>query len=331
MALKVAILGLKGHQGVAVQGISQLPDAELVAVSDSDPALLAGVPSWKCATERTRTYADWRELLEREDIDVVCEAGVDSERSRVIVAAAAKGVHCLTEKPLANSLPELADIRTALEASGIHLSMLLTMRFEPAYRLVREVIAHGAIGDICLATAQKSYRIGNRPEWQRSRQTFSGIIPFIGIHALDLIRWCGGQEFTEVYGACGNTGHPDLGDMEDQGQVLAKLIGGGTASARLDYCRPEKAPTHGDDALRFAGNKGVIEATGCGTRVTLITQDTGLQELQIPAPPGNQFVNFVQSIRGEATCEVPAEDCLRMTEVGLKARASARRGMPYPV
>ena len=331
MALKVAILGLKGHQGIAVQGISQLPDAELVAVSDSDPALLAGVSSWKCATERTRTYTDWRELLEKEEVDVLCEAGVDSERAQIVQAAAARGVHCLTEKPLANSLPELADIRTALKTSGIHLSMLLTMRFEPAYRLVREVIASGAIGDICMATAQKSYRLGNRPEWQRSRQTFSGIIPFIGIHALDLIRWCGGQEFTEVYGACGNTGHPELRDMEDQGQVLAKLAGGGTATARLDFCRPAAAPTHGDDALRFAGNKGVIEATACGTRVVLITHDEAPHELQIPPPPGNQFVNFVQSIRGEAVCEVPTEDCLRMTEVVLKARASARRGMPYPV
>lgn len=331
MALKVAILGLKGHQGVAVQGISQLPDAELVAVSDSDPALLSGVSSWKCATERTRTYVDWRELLEKEEVDVLCEAGVDSERSQIVVAAAAKGVHCLTEKPLANSLPELGDIRTALRTGGIHLSMLLTMRFEPAYRLVREVISSGAIGDVCMATSQKSYRLGNRPEWQRSSKTFSGILPFIGIHALDLIRWCGGQEYTEVYAACGNTGHPELGDMEDQGQILAKLAAGGTATARLDFCRPAAAPTHGDDALRFAGNKGVIEATACGTRVVLITQEQGPKELEIPAAPGNQFVNFVESIRGDAACDVPAEDCLRMTEVVLKARASARRGMPYPV
>lgn len=331
MSLNVAVAGLKGHQGVILDGIAQMPDARLVAVWDDNPDALAGVSGWKCADEDTRTYSSWEEMLDKERIDILGEAGVDSERHRVLIAAAQKGIHCISEKPLASSLPDLADLRRAVDAAGVHVSMLLTMRFEPAYRAVRAVIQAGDIGEVCLATFQKSYRLGNRPAWQRDKATFSGIIPFIGIHALDTTRWCTGREYVEVFGWCGNTGHPEIGDMEDQGQILCRLDNGGTVSARLDYCRPAAAPTHGDDRIRVAGSEGVIEALYCGAQVTLITQDEGPRELDLPAPPENQFVNFARAVRGEVECDVPGEDCFRITEVVLKARASARHGMPYPV
>lgn len=331
MSLNVAIAGLKGHQGTITGGIPLVEGARLVAVCDDNPEALAGVAKWPCANPETRTYTDWREMLANEEIHILGEAGVDGERHQIILAAAAKGVHCLCEKPLVNALPDLADVRRAVEESGIHLSMLLTMRFEPAYRIVRKVIAEGGIGEVVQASFQKSYRLGNRPEWQRSSATFSGIIPFIGIHALDCIRWCTGREFTQVFGYCSNVAHPELRDMEDQGQVLCRLDNGATASARLDYCRPAAAPTHGDDKIRVAGGRGVIESGAAGTRVTLIDAEKGEMELELPPADEDQFVNFVRSTRGECACEVPAEDCFRMTEVVLKARASARKGITFPV
>ncbi len=331
MPLNVAIAGLKGHQGAILEGLTALPDARLAAVCDSDPQALQGVGGWKCADENTATYASWEEMLAHEQIDILGEAGVDSERHRILLAAADRGIHCLCEKPLVNALPDLADLRRAITRNKTHLSMLLTMRFEPAYRLVREVIHSGAIGTVCQAAFQKSYRLGTRPQWQCEKATFSGIIPFIGIHALDTIRWCTGREFTTVFAVCANVGHPDIGDMEDQGQVLCSLDNGGSASARLDYCRPAAAPTHGDDRIRVAGTQGVIESLQCGTQVTLITADEGPRELALPPVGENQFVNFVRAIRGECACDVPAEDCFRITEVVLKARASARRGIPYPL
>jgi len=332
MPLNVAMVGLKGHQGTILEGISQLPDVRLAAVCDDDPAALAGVSGWQCADSDTHTYTDWQQMLANESIDILGEAGVDSERHRVLIAALQRGIHCIVEKPLASSLPDLADVKTAYEeAGGAQLSMLLTMRFEPVYRLVRSVVEAGDVGNVCQASFQKSYKIGNRPEWQRSKQTFSGIIPFIGIHALDCIRWTTGREFTEVFGYCGNTAHPQIGDMEDQGAVMALLDNGGTAVARLDYCRPAAAPTHGDDRIRIAGDKGVVESLYCGQSVTLITAEGGLHELEAPPVTDGQFANFVGAIKGECECLVPATDCLRMTEVVLKARAAAQRGIPFPV
>lgn len=322
--MRVGLVGLQGHYGTVLEGLSEA-GCELVAVCDEDEEALASARSWPQAGSHLKTYTDYRKMLDTEALDLVAESGTDDCRAEVICACAERGLHVLAEKPLAYDLEQLARVREAVARSGVHLSMLLTMRFEPAYRVVREQVAAGAIGEVCQAAMQKSYRLGNRPAWQRNRATFSGIIPFIGIHGLDLIRWTTGREFVQAAGFAANVGHPEIGDMEDSACVALQLDNGGTAALRLDYCRPAAAPTHGDDRLRLAGSQGVIEALACGAEVTLITATEGPQALTLPEAPG-QFANFVGAILGDQTCEVPADDCYRITEVVLKIRDAARRG-----
>lgn len=322
--MRVGLIGLKGHYSTITSAVREA-GCELVAVCDDNPEVLAAAKSWPQAAPDMAVYTDYEQMLEREDLDIVGESGTDNLRAEIICACAERGVHVLAEKPLAYDLEQLARVRKAVEAASIQLSMLLTMRFEPAYRAVREVVEQGLIGEVCQAAMQKSYRLGTRPAWQRSRATFSGIIPFIGIHGLDLIRWTSGREFTRAAGFCANTGHPEIGDLEDNAAVALELDNGGSAGLRLDYCRPAAAPTHGDDRLRLAGSLGVVESLAAGTQVTLITQDGGPRELEL-GPPVCQFSNFVQALLGEAESEVPAEDCFRITEVVLKIRDAAARG-----
>jgi predicted dehydrogenase len=243
----------------------------------------------------------------------------------MILAAAERGIHVIAEKPLAMDLEELRQVREALESSGTHLSMLLTMRFEPPYITMRRLIAEGAIGEVCIATMQKSYRLGNRPQWQRSRETFSGIIPFIGIHALDLIRWVSGREFTEGAAWCANVGHPEMRDLEDNASVAVQLDNGASATARMDYCRPAAAPTHGDDRLRIAGGEGLLEWIYNNDELTLITNDEEPRAVELDEKM-DQFANFVGSIYDGGDSWAPAEDCLRMTEVCLRLREVANSG-----
>ena len=322
--MRVGLIGLKGHYGTVLEGLAAA-GCELVAVCDDDEGTIASARSWPQAAPDLATYADYREMLDRESLDVVGESGTDDRRVEVICACAERGLHVLAEKPLAYDLEQLARVRAAVATSGIQLSMLLTMRFEPAYRVVREQVAAGVIGEVCQASMQKSYRLGNRPAWQRNRATFSGIIPFIGIHGLDLIRWTSGREFVRAAGFAANVGHPDIGDMEDSACVALELDNGASAELRLDYCRPAAAPTHGDDRLRLAGSKGVIESLAGGAEVTLITSEEGPRVLELPEVRG-QFANFVAAIRSAESCEVPVEDCYRITEVALRVRDAAQRG-----
>ncbi len=323
--LNVGLIGLKGHQGAILNGVAAMPEARLVAVQDDDESKLAGVPGWAAADEDTLTFTDPARLLEEVTLDVVGICGTDAERASLIVAAAERGIHCLTEKPLAMTLDELDEVREAVRRTGIQLSMLLTMRFEAPYITMRRMIQEGAIGEVCLATMQKSYRLGQRPAWQQSRETFSGIIPFIGIHALDLIRWVSGRDFTAGAAWCSNVGHPQVGDLEDNASIALQLDNGGTATARLDYCRPAAAPTHGDDRLRIAGSEGVLEWMLTSEQLILITNNE--EPCTIELDEGiDQFADFAASVEGGGECRVPAEDCMRITDVVLRLREVANKG-----
>jgi len=327
MVHRVGILGLKGHQGVVLRSIPKIEDAVLSAVADDSEEALTRLRGHPAVTSETRFYRDIFKLLDEERIDIACVSGTDGERARVIIECMKRGIHVLSEKPLTMTLDELELVREAYRSSGVTLSMLLTMRFSPSYRKIREAVAMGLIGEVCLANSQKSYKLGRRPEWQKSHRTFSSTVAFIGIHSVDLIRWCTGREFTEVMAYQSNVGHPEVGEMEDNAVMILRMDNGGSACINMDYCRPMKAPTHGDDLLRLAGNRGVIETFEHGSRVRLITHESEPEELPL-GEPVDEFMNFLNAVKGIEECEVPAEDCFRVTEIVLKARESAETGRP---
>ncbi|NIR00519.1 MAG: Gfo/Idh/MocA family oxidoreductase [Gemmatimonadales bacterium] len=325
MAVGLAFIGLKGHQSIVLDAIPDIPEVEILAVADDDPEALRRVPDFPGAKATTRTYLDYRELLESHKPDIIVEAGVDRERAGIITACAQRGIHVICEKPLAEDLAGLERVEKSILDAGLTCSALLTMRCEPPYLCMREAIAAGIVGEVTQGGGQKSYRLGARPNWQKSRETFSGIIPYIGIHVMDLFRWTTGREFVEVMAYASNVGHPDMGDLEDNACVIAKLDNGASAAFRLDYCRPAAAPTHGDDRLRVAGNRGVIEAKD-GT-VTAITKAEGPRELRLP-PPVNFFADFIKAIQTDSEPFIPFADCVRITDVVLRARESAESRRP---
>jgi predicted dehydrogenase len=205
------------------------------------------------------------------------------------------------------------------------MTMLLTMRHEAKYATMRRLVQEGAIGPVCQVTSQKSYRWGQRADWQMSRQRLGGIIPFIGIHALDLMRWVTGLEYARLAAFHGRLGKPDMLETEDSASILAQFAGGATATARLDYLRPMTAPTHGDDRLRIAGGQGILEAVGDESDLRLVTTDH--EPIRIaPDPTPNLFVEFIQALREDRPSRITADDAFTITEIVLQARAAADEG-----
>jgi predicted dehydrogenase len=325
VALSLAFIGLKGHHYVALEAIPGLAGVEVVAAADDSPAALRGVASFPGATPKTKTYLDYRELLANHSPEIVVEAGTDRDRADVLTACAERGIHFLCEKPVAQDLAGLERVGKAVAQAGVTASCLLTMRAEPQYIAMRHAIRSGLVGVITQVGGQKSYRLGERPAWQKSRETFSGIIPFVGIHAMDLSRWITGREFAEVMAYASNVGHPEMGELEDNAAIIARLDNGASAAFRLDYCRPAAALTHGDDQLRIIGSRGVVEARE--GLVTAITRDEGPHNITLPRPI-NLFADLVDAVRRKRQPYIPFPDCLWITEVVLRARESAETGRP---
>ena len=190
--------------------------------------------------------------------------------------------------------------------------------FFAAWRAVRA----GAVGQVRLIHAQKSYRLGTRPPYYRSRATYGGTIPWVGSHAIDLIHWFAAADFVSVCAAHSTVGNHDHGDLEASAACQFVLTDGVLGTASIDYLRPSSAPSHGDDRVRVAGTDGVIEVRD--ETVLLIAAAAGPQLLEA-ACPHRMLVDFVHQVEGHSQALIGLDATLAVTRACLLARDAADR------
>ncbi|HEX8985080.1 MAG TPA: Gfo/Idh/MocA family oxidoreductase [Bryobacteraceae bacterium] len=315
--VRVGLIGLDTHYSEIVDPLERLSGAELVAVADPRQKL----PSQLAAA---RHYTDYRRMLDREKLDVVGVCNTNGERAEAVLACLERKLHVASEKPLALERPTLEQIRRAVERAGVRLTMLLSMRFEPPYLAMKRVVASGAIGEVAQIDAQKSYQVDERPEWFRHRASYGGTIPWIGIHMVDLMRWTSGREFAESVSFQTRIGFPELGDMENVTGSMFRLDNGGVGMLRMDYLRPKGATSHGDDRLRLAGTRGIVEYQAA-TGVTLLAGDRAPEVVHELPPRDSLFIDFLKSIYLGTSPALTQADVFRVNEIVLLARESAER------
>lgn len=316
--LRVGIWGVQGHTGEITVPAPSLPDVEIVAVADAHEK-----PSGKLAS--FKFYNNPRGMLDRENLDIVAVCNNNGERAAAILECIKRGLNVIAEKPIALDRAGLARIKRAVADSRISLGMLLPMRFDPPYLAIRNIVKEGIIGDVAQIASQKSYKAGAREDWYKKRSSYGGSIAWIGIHMIDLMRFTSGREFRETAGFQGHIAFPELGEMENVTASIFKLDNGGVANLRMDYLRTPTAPTHGDDRLRLAGTKGIVEYQE-SVGVTLMTDAEKPHSLSLLPPGRSVFVDYLDHAYNGAPAMLPLDDIYRVTEITIGAQEAADKG-----
>ncbi|NLX97934.1 MAG: Gfo/Idh/MocA family oxidoreductase [Rhodopirellula sp.] len=104
-------------------------------------------------------------MLEKEELDVVGVCLPYYRNAEASLAAARKGIHIVSEKPVATTLVDLDALKTAVGESKVRLTSMMNMRCFPPYRAARKAVQEGLIGEPILLTSQKSYRFGGGRTW----------------------------------------------------------------------------------------------------------------------------------------------------------------------
>jgi predicted dehydrogenase len=336
--LRVGMIGTSGHTGLVLDALPDITGARLVAYALKDAQRLENeitetryadvfqtdieqLKKHRAFRPDTKLYDTYQEMLAKEKLDIVGVCLPYAINAFASVAAVKRGIHILSEKPLATEMKDLELLRKAVDESGVEISAMLEMRLWPEIRTIREQVAQGVIGEPILATAQKSYKWGKtRPWFYKNRQTYGGTIPWIGIHAIDFVLHTTGLTVKSVAAIQGNKAHPEFPGTEDQVGVLLGLSNGGTAVITLDYLRPETADDHGDDRLRLAGNKGVIEMRH--GKVELISEREPARMLSL-LPRQSIFADFVAFLRGQGTHVIQRDELFEVNRICLLARQAA--------
>lgn len=323
--MRIGIIGGYGHITYPLRDLRGIEDVELAAIAPSCAEEPIDGLAGACQRRgfMPKQYASPQALFDQGGVSLVVLAGEFHTTGPLAMEAFERGLHVCAEKPLALSLEQLTEVRQAFHASGKHLTVLLERRYDPAFRAAKRAIDDGRIGAVRLLNAQKSYRLGTRPEFYKHRARMGGLIVWVAIHAIDWIAWTSGQRFGEVAARHSNRANQDHGDLETTALCMFHLSADVYASLTADYLRPQAAPSHDDDRLRVAGTEGVVEVMG--GRTLLIRH--GQAETQLPPEPGAaSFAAFVEQIRGGAPCCVSAQDGFIATDAALRAREAADSG-----
>ena len=109
--------------------------------------------------------------------------------------------------------------------------------------------------------------------------------------------------------------------MEDHVAVLVALSGGGTAVAHADFLRANPEISHGDDRLRVAGTRGIVEVRDGRCRLmTAAHHDKDITDETIVQP---MHVELLTALRGENSSLYSTRHSLDAAQLLLTARDAA--------
>src|SRR3954453_19247420 len=95
------------------------------------------------------SYAtDWRDLVNRADIDVIDIASPNDTHHDIAIAAAKAGKMVLCEKPLGRNAQEAAAMTAAFESAGVPNTVGYNYRLMPAVTMIRQLLDEGKLGRI---------------------------------------------------------------------------------------------------------------------------------------------------------------------------------------
>ncbi|TMR16288.1 Gfo/Idh/MocA family oxidoreductase [Nonomuraea turkmeniaca] len=148
---------------------------------------------------------DWRELVKRDDVQIVDICTPGDSHAEIAIAALEAGKHVICEKPLANTVAEAeAMVRAAATASGKSM-VAFNYRRVPAVALARRFVEEGRLGEIRHVRAQYLQDWIVDPEfplvWRLQKdKAGAGALGDIGSHIVDAAEFITGQHVAGVSG-----------------------------------------------------------------------------------------------------------------------------------
>lgn len=214
---RVGIIGREGKGGYGHEvdvAFTKLDNVEIAAVADEDPVGRAA------AQERTKArtaYADYRDMLSKESLDLVaiCPRWIDQHHA-MLLAAAEAGCHVYMEKPFCRSLEECDEVVTQFQMRHLQLNLAHVTQFSPVLDTVLGLIRDGVIGEPLelRGRGKEDRRGGGEDLW------------VLGSHVFGLMRSLAGGTPISCFAHVQQSGHPvSRADVFEGAEGIGPLAG----------------------------------------------------------------------------------------------------------
>lgn len=187
--IRVGIIGVGGRGSAVLSRVVKSPRVRVVAVCDIDADARDRGASIAQATSPD-LIVDYRELLDRDDIDAVVIATPVDLHKEMAVATLSTDRHLYLEKPMGRTAEEVHAVYDAAQASAARLQLGFQLRYDPPRAAAIRHIHEGGIGSV-------AYMQGNRHTSDLPRDTgwlfdasrSGNMIVEQAVHIMDLMNW----------------------------------------------------------------------------------------------------------------------------------------------
>ena len=255
------------------------------------------------------------------------------------------GVPVIAEKPVARTAADIAHLNEIAAAKQVLWATAFLNRCHPIASKARQLVAAGVLGRIVsiegrMITSTVQQR--NPDHWLFDRaQAGGGILHWLAIHTVDLIRYISGLEYKGVSAHKATLSGTDI-DVEDVLAASFRMDNGALGSLHAGYVLPRR---YGDIYLCFRGTAGdatwmMQDWDGRGDRLIVQSQAEGWAEdeyrqfdLSVDEAPGyggaaglGFIADFVAASRGQGPFITNGDDAWQAMRFVEAAYEAAGRG-----
>ena len=236
--VRVGIVGSKFAADFHADSYSRNSRVEIAAIAAIDN-LEEFSSKWKIP----KVYKDYREMFEKESLDLVSVCVPNFLHHPVVMAAAEAGKNVLCEKPLATNPSDARQMVETCRKKGVKLLYAEDWTFAPAMRRASEVVSEGGIGEPLYVKAKECHNGTHSPFAQKKETCGGGSLIHLAIHPVGWILQFLGQggknKVVEVFSMCTGGGESNFihkkNTGEDFGMGMMKFENGQRAFVEGNY------------------------------------------------------------------------------------------------
>ncbi len=228
---------------------------EVAAVADPDAQ---GRAKAAARSSALRSYADYREMLQKERPNLVCiTPRWTNEHRDMALAALSAGAHIYLEKPITQTLAEADEILELAAKKNLKVTVAHQVRLAPNILLLKQVLAQGLTGDLLeiRSHGKQDHRAGGED------------LIVLGVHLFDLMRffagdplWCSArvlQDGHEITRADAHAATENIGSVA--GDDIIAEFGFSNAVYGTFFSRKKYRESAGPYGMEFIGSKGRLK------------------------------------------------------------------------
>lgn len=271
----IGIVGAGFARTTQIPGFQNCAGARVVAITSRQRENAARVAQ-EFGIEHVAN--DWRELVARDDVDLVSVVTPPATHLEITLAALEQGKAVLCEKPMAMNALEAKRMVEQAHTAGVLALIDHELRFLNSRRKMRAMLQAGDIGNVrhCNYLFRSDYRgVLDRPwDWWSDAGMGGGTLGAIGSHAIDSFRWLLETEVCEVCCLLSthigerpdkSSGHTRPVTTDDEAKLMFRFADSGlaknaTGAASLSVVESGKY----ENRMEVYGTKGalLVEETG---------------------------------------------------------------------